>query len=50
MSMKNTRQRTDKSVRIFFFSVALASIAILFMIMIFLFMEGHTDFQKNFHI
>ncbi len=44
--MKNKRQRTDKSVRIFFFSVALASIAILFMIMIFLFMEGIPIFKK----
>ena len=44
--MTNARQRTDKSVRIFFFSVALASIAILFMIMIFLFMEGIPIFRK----
>ena len=45
-SMTNARQRTDQSVRIFFFSVALASIAILFMIMVFLFMEGLPIFKK----
>ncbi|MFH1977513.1 MAG: phosphate ABC transporter permease subunit PstC [Pseudomonadota bacterium] len=44
--MKSTRQRKDKSVRVLFFSVALASIAILFMIMIFLFMEGIPIFKK----
>lgn len=44
--MKNARQRTDRSVRIFFFSVALASIAILFIIMLFLFMEGIPIFKK----
>jgi phosphate transport system permease protein len=44
--MTNARQRTDQSVRIFFFSVALASIAILFMIMVFLFMEGLPIFRK----
>jgi phosphate transport system permease protein len=44
--MTNARQRTDQSVRIFFFSVALASIAILFMIMVFLFMEGLPIFKK----
>ena len=44
--MTNARQRTDQSVRILFFSVALASIAILFMIMVFLFMEGLPIFKK----
>jgi phosphate transport system permease protein len=44
--MTNARQRLDRSVRIFFFSVALASIAILFMIMVFLFMEGLPIFKK----
>ncbi len=44
--MTNARQRTDQSVRIIFFSVALASIAILAMIMIFLFMEGLPIFKK----
>ena len=44
--MTNARQRTDQSVRILFFSVALASIAILFMIMVFLFMEGLPIFRK----
>lgn len=46
MSMTNARQRTDRSVRIFFFGVAMASIAILFMIMAFLFMEGLPIFKK----
>jgi phosphate transport system permease protein len=46
MSITNARQRTDQTVRIFFFSVALASIAILFMIMAFLFMEGLPIFKK----
>jgi phosphate transport system permease protein len=46
MSIPNARQRTDQTVRIFFFSVALASIAILFMIMAFLFMEGLPIFKK----
>lgn len=46
MSMTNARQRTDQAVRIFFFSVALASIAILAMIMAFLFMEGLPIFNK----
>ncbi len=46
MSMTNARQRTDQTVRIFFFSVALASIAILAMIMVFLFMEGLPIFKK----
>jgi phosphate transport system permease protein len=40
------RQRTEKTVRFFFLSVATASIAILFMIMIFLFMEGLPIFKK----
>lgn len=44
--MSNARQRTDRTVRIFFFSVALASIAILAMIMIFLFAEGLPIFRK----
>jgi phosphate transport system permease protein len=44
--MTNTRQRTDRSVRILFFSVALASIAILCMIMVFLFLEGLPIFKK----
>jgi phosphate transport system permease protein len=44
--MTNARQRTDQSVRIIFFSVSLASIAILFMIMVFLFMEGLPIFKK----
>jgi phosphate transport system permease protein len=44
--MSNKRQRTDQSVRIFFFTVALASIAILTMIMIFLFAEGLPIFKK----
>jgi phosphate transport system permease protein len=44
--MTNARQRTDQSVRIFFFSVALASVAILCMIMVFLFMEGLPIFKK----
>jgi phosphate transport system permease protein len=44
--MINARQKTDRSVRILFFSVALASIAILFMIMVFLFMEGLPIFKK----
>jgi phosphate transport system permease protein len=43
--MTNARQRIDQSVRILFFSVALASIAILFMIMVFLFMEGLPVFK-----
>ena len=46
MSKTTARQRTDQTVRIFFFSVALASIAILFMIMAFLFMEGLPIFKK----
>jgi phosphate transport system permease protein len=44
--MINARQKTDRSVQIFFFAVALASIAILFMIMVFLFMEGLPIFKK----
>jgi phosphate transport system permease protein len=44
--MTNARQKTDRSVQIFFFCVALASIAILFMIMMFLFMEGLPIFKK----
>lgn len=46
MSKTTARQRTDQTVRIFFFSVALVSIAILAMIMIFLFMEGLPIFKK----
>jgi phosphate transport system permease protein len=38
--------KTDISVRIVFFTVALASIAILFMIMVFLFMEGLPIFKR----
>ena len=44
--MKNARQKTDQWVRMFFFSVALASIAILTMIMVFLFSEGLPIFKK----
>ncbi|MBI5592707.1 MAG: phosphate ABC transporter permease subunit PstC [Deltaproteobacteria bacterium] len=44
--MTNARQKTDQWVRIFFLSVALASIAILTMIMIFLFAEGLPIFKK----
>lgn len=40
------RQRTEKSVRIIFLSVATVSIAILFMIMAFLFMEGLPIFKQ----
>lgn len=50
--MVNIRSRADKSVRFLFFGVALASIVILFMIMLFLFMEGIPIFKqvsiKNF--
>ncbi|MFH0996492.1 MAG: phosphate ABC transporter permease subunit PstC [Pseudomonadota bacterium] len=44
--MTNARQKTDQWVRMFFFSVALASIAILTMIMVFLFSEGLPIFKK----
>lgn len=44
--MTNTRQKIERSVQFLFFSVATASIAILFMIMIFLFMEGLPIFKK----
>ncbi len=40
------RQRTEQSVRIIFLSVATVSIAILFMIMVFLFMEGLPIFKQ----
>ncbi len=44
--MTSARQKKDKGVRILFFSVALTSIAILLMIVIFLFMEGMPIFNK----
>lgn len=44
--MATIRQRTDNSVRFIFFVIALASISILFMIMIFLFAEGMPIFKK----
>ena len=44
--MANKRNTTEKAMRAFFFSVATASIAILFMIMLFLFMEGLPIFQE----
>ena len=44
--MTIARRRTDRSVRIFFFIVALASVAVLFSIMAFLFMEGLPIFKK----
>ncbi len=40
------RQKMEKSVRIIFLSVATVSIAILFMIMVFLFMEGLPIFKQ----
>ena len=40
------RQRKERTIRIFFFSVALASIAILALIVVFLFMEGFPIFNK----
>ncbi len=43
--MGNKRQSTEKVMRTFFISVATASIAILFMIMVFLFMEGLPVFK-----
>jgi phosphate transport system permease protein len=46
MIMQNKRQRTETVMRAFFFCVAVASIAILFMIMIFLFMEGLPIFKE----
>jgi len=44
--MANKRNTTEKAMRAFFFSVATASIAILFMIMLFLFMEGLPIFKE----
>ena len=44
--MANQRNTTEKVMRAFFFSVATASIAILFMIMLFLFMEGLPIFKE----
>ena len=44
--MANKRNTTEKAMRAFFFSVATASIAILFMIMLFLFMEGLPIFRE----
>lgn len=44
--MTTSRQQTDNLVRFIFFVVALASISILFMIMIFLFAEGMPIFKK----
>lgn len=40
IEMAGKRQSTEKAMRMFFFCVATASIAVLFMIMVFLFMEG----------
>lgn len=40
IEMAGKRQSTEKVMRTFFFCVATASIAVLFMIMVFLFMEG----------
>lgn len=44
--MKNKRQSTEKIMQRFFFCVAGASIAILFLIMVFLFMEGLPIFRE----
>ncbi|GBC59624.1 phosphate ABC transporter permease subunit PstC [Desulfonema ishimotonii] len=44
--MANKRQSTEKVMQTFFFSIATASIAILFMIMLFLFMEGLPIFRE----
>ncbi|MBN2059463.1 MAG: phosphate ABC transporter permease subunit PstC [Deltaproteobacteria bacterium] len=41
-----TRQRKEKIIRIFFFCVALASITILALIVVFIFMEGIPIFEK----
>lgn len=46
--MAISRQKIEKSVRTFFFCVATASIAVLFMIMIFLFVEGIPIFFREF--
>jgi len=43
--VKNIRQTTEKTMRTFFFCIATASVAILFMIMVFLFMEGLPVFK-----
>ncbi|MGE0085592.1 MAG: phosphate ABC transporter permease subunit PstC [Desulfococcaceae bacterium] len=43
--MKNRRQTTEKTMRAVFFCIATASVAILFMIMAFLFMEGLPVFK-----
>ena len=40
------RQRKEKAIRFFFFSVALASITTLALIVVFLFMEGLPIFSK----
>ncbi len=44
--MANKRQTAEKAMKSFFFIVATASIAVLFMIMVFLFMEGIPIFQE----
>ncbi len=44
--MANKRNTTEKTMQAIFFSVATASIAILFMIMLFLFMEGLPIFKE----
>ena len=44
--MANTRQITERTMHTFFFVVASASIVMLFMIMIFLFMEGMPIFNE----
>ena len=43
--VKNIRQTTEKTMRTLFFCIATASVAILFMIMVFLFMEGLPVFK-----
>lgn len=43
--VKNRRQTTEKTMRTLFFCIATASVAILFMIMAFLFMEGLPVFK-----
>lgn len=46
--MSINRQTVEKSVRSLFFCIATASVAILFMIMVFLFMEGIPIFFREF--
>jgi phosphate transport system permease protein len=46
--MSINRQTVEKSVRSMFFCIATASVAILFMIMVFLFMEGIPIFFREF--